>query len=753
VFKIDEFFKIIDFLKDNAQISDIPPEIRQLALNSQIRTKEMFGNVIDSIPFKSADYDRLRTMLIDWYSAGRTIQDVGNQATDAFSLPHGLLDKSLHSFGFKYGSGITNRIDKVLFLYSLVELYKIKGSPEALKTSLEFFGLYDIQIFEWWVEHNKVENRLYFKSSYVDLGDRNPEEVPIRSMPLEFLELDDHWWYTEGQIKAIHLGGEPLRLPSITPYFSIAAYGNIQNIFKIYAAISRKVSNEWDQFNSTSDINNQKVIFADIYGNNISLSELVLSIGYTYNTWTGRSHGSDDEAYGHYTGSESEYEIIINEYNNMSTRANNRDDQKDKRELLYEKFTKDQTSNFLDIDDTLDNGTKLNLINPTLKSWLDDKILNGLEEDVLRAFLRELDIYVRMHIGLQAISFVNLMLGDNNEDIFKVIDFFKPKRARLFSFELVYAIDDPLMMSIILADNLYQQFRDYHKEIVNHNDRFQTIITQWDKDYLTPATTGVDGYSYDIGNFYDMMPMWLHDGLFTTINQYKDDYYPRLYDTITMNFNYQFIEKGDYFNWDIGAVFDSPCLAVDGGCIQRLTMNNFHDPAIRCRKMDFDRGGIFDLSIPPNGRNKLFDSGFIFDMDCFPVDDGNSWWTCGDDPDYVCKSDILNISPIETPKDVLTFHDSAVDNLYINFFDTLEQQLSHFDSGYMFDQLSVYFRDIVINSITININDEVTDSIRNFDETGHTFDVYSNLLYDAVNIYYTDSTAPTVIMYPDIINS
>ena len=71
-----DFFKIIEFLQDETKTSGIPSEIRQLALNSKIRTQTFFENVIDSVAFTSDDYNRLRKMIVDWYASLKTFQDL-----------------------------------------------------------------------------------------------------------------------------------------------------------------------------------------------------------------------------------------------------------------------------------------------------------------------------------------------------------------------------------------------------------------------------------------------------------------------------------------------------------------------------------------------------------------------------------------------------------------------------------------------------------------------------------------------------
>jgi hypothetical protein len=72
----------------------------------------------------------------------------------------------------------------------------------------------------------------------------------------------------------------------------------------------------------------------------------------------------------------------------------------------------------------------------------------------------ELDIFIKMEMGVQALSFSNIVLGHENDEIHDVINFFKPKRARLLSFNLVYAIDNPLFNAVALEDGKFIRIKD-----------------------------------------------------------------------------------------------------------------------------------------------------------------------------------------------------------------------------------------------------------------------------------------------------
>ncbi len=833
MFKTEDFFEILEYLKSGLDDPNIPPEIRQLAQNSKLQTQQFFKHVFDQVTFNSSDYNRLRKMIIDWYSSLKTYQDLGNRSRDAFSLPSKLLNVASKSFGFPYADGIGGRADKALFLYSLNELYKIKGSPKSIKSALEFFGIYDVEIYEWWLKRDPILDHLFFESSYVDLGGINPETLQTQIIPYDHMNLDAHWWYSQDKIKAYN-ETLPIRLPSITPYFTIQASASVDKMVQLYSVISKKIS---DQYTTYVDDNIlDKSIFVDPYGQNLSLLELVLSIGYTYNEWTGRTYGSDSTSYIHYTGIEEDYDVIIDEYNNTVNRPTSRDDQKSKIEEFNENFTKEQLNNFL--QSSGDTGSKLDFINPDYKEWIDEKLTTpGVIEELLGALLRELDIYIRMEFGIQALSFAQMMLGTDADDIIDVVNFFKPKRARLLAFNLVYAIDDPLFNSILLADTLYNRIRQWDQDTYDYYDKLNnTKITQWNNEYLIRNASGdsANSMGYDVGNHFDMMPTNVHDAFYTIIRQWQVDgmHYD---DTFTIPYISQiFNEYGRSTNFDRCGIFDTRMQAWD--CLHTVNIvQQFHDKAFMCSNLGYDRDEYYDACgrvASEYTRNKTFDSGFMFDVDAYPVprtfdegykfDEGNGlfipWWKDGDDPEKVCTCDIFNYSVNETPNDIVVvedkdliksimglnfdtnfyfFRDELDQRIIINFSEHVMDAIRGFDNNHLFDQYSTLLRDTLeilrsVDTFKDNVNitermntstnmtfnevmetwptafdsdfefdtfshiihdkcnrniklqfrDEVTDPIRSFDETGHLFDQYANILHDDLTIIVNSVPPP-----------
>jgi hypothetical protein len=578
MFSVDLFFKVFNFLYDNTDSSDLPYEVRQAAKNAQIETKDLFTNVIDQIAFNTADYNRLRSFVVDWYASLKTFQDIAKETTDAFSLPENLLVKALESFGFPYGVDVPGKYDKALFLYSLCELYKIKGTPLSIKTPLEFLGLTEVHIFEWWLKYSKRTDVLYLESKHIDLAASTDIEgltfnqtLPSQIIPYGNAKLDEHWFYTESQIRQLNQTNV-IRLPSITPYFSISAVSLMKVVWEIYSAIARAMDDLWQKFliNGTLD-ETDKDILVDLWGSNLSVLEVVLSIAYLYNTWTGRSATALPSArYLCYNGDPNPgYDVIVDEYNNVVQRPTSYDDREAKRLEFIQKFSRPQSQNFLQT--VTDAGIKLNQINPELKVWLDSILTSGNEEfivDTLKGFLRELDGYARINLKVAGATLENVLLGYDYDKLWRIVNFFKPKRARLYSVNLAYVVGDPLHESAMQKDDMFQRITHW----------FDNTYPHWE-------------WLYDIGLHYDTsLPntVYITDDMFMRIKMHFHTCLPRpscrqmpydsggFYDT---GYCCEPSECQSEITYDIGGTYDLPGAGLDD-CI------NWRN---------YDDGGIYDL--------------------------------------------------------------------------------------------------------------------------------------------------------------
>jgi hypothetical protein len=136
------------------------------------------------------------------------------------------------------------------------------------------------------------------------------------------------------------------------------------------------------------------------------------------------------------------------------------------------------------------------------KDWIDQTVeadrfsFEALIEDLLL----ELDTWASTVIGPTPIDLKQLAMGIPNigESLLPVLDFFKPKRARFLSYELIHQINDPLGDSINVEDDF----------------RINSNVTPL-PDYLRSGTlTDYDEYPYghDANDVYDDISIEVTEG-------------------------------------------------------------------------------------------------------------------------------------------------------------------------------------------------------------------------------------------------
>lgn len=261
----------------------IDSNLLQIATDSKIQSINFFKATLDQIAFNSNDYNKMRQLFIDWYSSGKTFAEISRQSSDPNALNSSLLDLAIRSFGFNYSDPIYSKQTKVQFLLALAELYKKKGTPQAMVDALKFFGFDDISIYEWWIVRN--DDNLYFQGQIIDTGNTRAEFPETRFMSWDQFAVniqDPHWYYTREQI--LQLDQDPIRgaigLPSLTPYFSVSAGSNLRNLTKNYAIINRIISDQYNNYIS-GDVPPQD-IYVDTFDEYVSFTELYLGALYSY---------------------------------------------------------------------------------------------------------------------------------------------------------------------------------------------------------------------------------------------------------------------------------------------------------------------------------------------------------------------------------------------------------------------------------------------------------------------------------------
>jgi len=445
LFDVDDFWEIFKAVR-NETAEGLTEAIEAIARGERIKADLLFANVLDQIPFNTPDYVRLRNFLRDLYAAHRTIASVSSTVSDPRSLTNEHLDELFRSFGFGYSAQLrqpttnTPLESKINFFLDLVNLYKIKGTPQALVNVLQFYGISDLDIYSFWLKLDK-DGELIFSGDAVAGTTVNPSPITLEYDLLT--KNDPHWLYTQNQILQLNQTNN-INLPSKTPYFGVqpvAALGAETSI------LVRKVQDQYDSYQATSTLPTADAEIS-LLGANYSLLELYLSIIYTF--YKEYDTGVTGDNFVCYDGTNTISAEIISEYNSIvSGKVTSRQNILDRLSQYRDLFTRVKARNFLQTK--TDGEEILGAISPALKTDLD-----GLSEtniEVLNSLLRDLASWVRFNIGFGFINLGFILSGLQAvfDELKPVIDFFKPYRARLLVLESIL-FRDKLFGSIVVED-------------------------------------------------------------------------------------------------------------------------------------------------------------------------------------------------------------------------------------------------------------------------------------------------------------
>jgi len=205
MFTLDDFWKIFEVIKGEDEVSDFSEIIKSIAKSEKGKATRLFSNTLDQVSFSSNDYLKFRNFLINWYSSLKTITSIQSNISDPHALPNDHLDELFRSFGFSYSSNILSlpssqyvvNQSKVNLFLDLVNLYKIKGTPASIIKVLSYYGLTDLDIFEFWLE-KKSKSDLIFRGKIISQNTLYKDDYII---PFESMVTDDpHWMLTKEQI-------------------------------------------------------------------------------------------------------------------------------------------------------------------------------------------------------------------------------------------------------------------------------------------------------------------------------------------------------------------------------------------------------------------------------------------------------------------------------------------------------------------------------------------------------------------------
>jgi len=453
LYKIDDFWKIFEAVAGlPTSVTGVTDAVDATAKAERTRSESLFNNVVDQSAYDTEDYDRIRKLFIDLYSTHKALTTSSASLSDPHSMPNTHLDELFRSFGYNHSVTLKDFDEnplpgKVNLFLDLVNLYKRKGTPQSIVDVLQYYGISELDVYEFMLKFDD-KDKLIFEGRQAAGTTENP--TTLRFFWPEFTRLDPHWLLTESQIRQLNARTHN-NLPAKTPYFGVQPVANADG--PEIAILVRLVQDQYALWRAggTPPVNANITIL----GENSSLLDLYLACIYTFEKLY--NVGVAGPQFACYDGTTEIVSEIITEFDDITRRPTTRNyDTLSDRGILtglseyYDQFTRVNPRNFL--QSRGDAAYFLNLTNPTMKAGLDG--LGEADQIILFTLLKDLAIWVRNNLGYGFVNLGFIMFGLDAffADLFPVVNFFKPYRARLILLEALQ-IKNRLFNTIIVEDS------------------------------------------------------------------------------------------------------------------------------------------------------------------------------------------------------------------------------------------------------------------------------------------------------------
>ena len=502
---IDDFWEIWNNLLGLP--NNLVKSLDSIAKSNQKTSNEFFTRVIDTISHNSPDYTRLRGWLRDWYASHRTISTFQQNISDVYELPNDQLDDLFQSFGYDLSTSIKDPVTnealliKVNFFLDLVNLYKRKGTPQAMVDVLQYYGINELDIYEFDLQFDdrpfKNPEDLMFKGTIV--AGTTDDTSPLY-LPYDLLTAGDpHWLQKESDIRNLY-NLNNINFPSRSPYFAVKPLFDERSIYGSVSILVRTVQDQYFDWQDTGTTPEKNAV-ATITGDQVSLLALYLSCIYTFNKEF--SVGFLGDSFICYDGTSTDSADILDEFDYYnSQKPDDRDDYKIRLEEFYDLFSRITPRNFL--QNPTDAANVLAVLNPTFKANLDTLATPNIE--VLASLLKDLGEWVRSNISYGFINLSYILIGFESltSVMGDIINFWKPYRARLIPIEML-EFRSRLGGSIIVED-VFDAF-DVEENIHDFLTGDSKPCCGQDATICLDATSAPQFYSrdyYDCGSYHDI---------------------------------------------------------------------------------------------------------------------------------------------------------------------------------------------------------------------------------------------------------
>ncbi len=506
---INEFWEILKAIQGDS--NELTEAIEAIAKNEKTTSQKFIDVVVDQIAYNSPDWARLRDFFRDWYAAHRTVTTFQANISDVYEMPNDQLDELFRSFGYDLSAILkdpTNNeasLSKVNFFLDLVNLYKRKGTPQALVDVLQYYGISDIDIYEFQLQFEERDRKdtdeLVFKGN-VTAGTSNDKSSIY--LPFGFLtDADPHWLQSEEQIRRL-VTENKINFPSQSPYFGVKPLFDEEATDAATGILIRRVQDQYDVWNDAGQPDEGVIAVLPqdavitILGETVSMLTLYLSAIYTFNKEF--DVGATASRFICYDGTNTESVDIIDEFRHVTGRVFTRDEWKDQWELYLDTFSRVIGLNFLQSHD--DAGDFLEILHPSVKTGLDNLSTDNIT--VLGTLLRDLGEWVRNNISYGFINMSYILFGLDSffAELSDIVEFFKPYRARMIPIETIQ-FSNRLFNSVIVEDQMsFDIEQDIHDFVTGDSHPCCT-------DSTTSMCTDSTGlfYSrdtYDCGSYHDI---------------------------------------------------------------------------------------------------------------------------------------------------------------------------------------------------------------------------------------------------------
>lgn len=466
MFNLNDFWKIFKYIYQNTNNNgneiELQDNVKAIALSEYSKSQLLFEETLDQISFSSQDYRKIRSFLINWYAANRTLTKLQQDSSELFFMTDENLDELFKSFGFNYSYGIREFETKVNFFLDLVNLYKIKGTPASIKRALSYYGLRDIVLIEYFLQLDENNNLKFEPKPILD----RQYQTNLNLRPLYFKDLtnlDSHWFQSADDIHTL-LQQNKIGLPSKTPYFGIRPSYQFKSIEPVLIYFSNIIFNNIKDFVDNGTIQ-ERDIFIEELNFSVSITELYLASVYCFNEAYGYSSSLDLRYVTNNTGIIDSYDDFKDEYNKIYLDPDSRQDRQDRIDWFKNNFTRLLSDSYIkDSNDSLD-------LLETMNNDLYDEIIvwrqAGRLQEITPYLIQSLNTWLEENIDISFPDLTILTLGfEGLLESRNIIDFFKPKRSRFLALDVLYEFDNRVFDSIKVEDNfsvdsIIQEFRIY----------------------------------------------------------------------------------------------------------------------------------------------------------------------------------------------------------------------------------------------------------------------------------------------------